>query len=144
MRDHPFSGNQCTNSNEQDRNTPDGGDASMPPVAPSGSDAHPFEAGAASSGRDHEHRVQRDRRDDYDYDFEHLSADGPTYLRQLQAREESRRFSGVLARSHASRKHDPHGAEDPHDQEGHDEALAYRHRDGSFRRRRRPLARRRG
>lgn len=142
MRDHPFSGNQYASSNEQDRNTPDDGNAFIPHVAPSGSDGHPFEAEAAGPRRDNERRFQRHRRDDDD--FEHLSADGPTYLRQLQAREESRRFSGVLARSHASRKHDLHGAEDPHDQEGHDEPLAYRHRDGSFRRRRRPLARRRG
>jgi hypothetical protein len=142
MRDHPFSGNQCTNRNEQDRNAPEDGDAAMPQVAPGGSDDHPFEAGAASRRRDHEHRGQRDWRDDYD--FEHLSADGPTYLRQLQAREESRRFSGVPARGHTSREHDPHGAQDPHDHDGQDEALAYRHRDGSFRRRRRPLARRRG
>jgi hypothetical protein len=141
MQDHPFSGNQRTSSNEHDGDTPEDGDACVPQVAPSGSDGHPFAAGAASRRRDHEHRGQRGGRDDSD--FEHLSADGPTYLRQLQAREESRRFSGVLARGHASRRHDPHGAEDPPDQDAHDEALAYRHRDGSFRRRKRPVARRR-
>jgi len=127
MRDHPFSGTQCTNSDDQDRTLRDDGDDDVPQVAPGGSDDPPFE-------------VRRDRHDDYD--FEHLSADGPTYLRQLQAREQSRRSSAILARGHASRKHDL-GAEDPHDQDGRDDTLAYRHRDGSFRRRKRPLARRR-
>jgi hypothetical protein len=142
MRDHPFSGNQCTSSHEQDRNVPNDSDVAVPQVAPSGSEGPRFEPGAAGHRRDNQHRVQRDRHDDYD--FEHLSADGPTYLRQLQAREESRRSSAILARGHASRKHDPQGAEDLQDQDAHDDTLAYRHRDGSFRRRKRPLARRRG
>ena len=141
QEDHPFSGNQCTSSNEQDRSNhdPDDDDPSLR-VAHGRSDDRRF-GGEDGRRRGNEHRGHREPRDDDDYD--HLSADGPTYLRQLQAREESRRFSGTPARGRALRDYDGPGGHDRHDQGRRDDAAAHRRRDGSFRRRRRPLAWRR-